>query len=315
MLELIKLIAAFLSGGLAGALITEWFRRRREKVQRIQLIERVNRLISPLEGFTLVRVIEGRDGAVKEVRDLREYQLTMRNSTSTHLQNAEVQFEFPSDDVQALVSIPALSRIALEPLDAPKTLGKKVFRWKVPHFPAGDSVEFTFRAVAPSSEKYECSLNYVGVIFERIVGEPPPARSRSFLTSFPAVMLMAVIAALSIVEVLQVTGALQPRSGEKLTLVKLGGCDLQVVSLFELYGQNPDSPWHIKHRIINVGPQDCMVQSQAFNLENPAIVKTGDTLEREHLSEHAPKLGDAVLSVGVVGNSRETATTPIYFGH
>jgi hypothetical protein len=37
---------------------------------------------------------------------------------------------------------------------------------------------------------------------------------------------------------------LQPRSGDKLTLVKLAGCDLQVVSLFELYGQNPHSPWH-----------------------------------------------------------------------
>jgi len=43
MLELIKILASFLGGGLAGAVINEWFRRRREGVQRIQLIERVNR--------------------------------------------------------------------------------------------------------------------------------------------------------------------------------------------------------------------------------------------------------------------------------
>jgi hypothetical protein len=147
-----RVIASFLGGGLAGAVLNEWLRRRREKVQRIQLVERVNRLIGPLEGFTLARVTNDGSGELREVRDLREYQLTMRNSTSTHLQNAEVQFEFPSDDVQALVSIPVLSRVSLAPLDAPTTAGKKIFRWKVPHFPAGDSVEFTFRAVAPSSE-------------------------------------------------------------------------------------------------------------------------------------------------------------------
>jgi hypothetical protein len=111
MLEFFKILASFLGGGLAGAIFNEWFRRHREKVQRIQLVERVNRLIDPLEGFTLARVTSGGDGGLKEVRDVREYQLTMRNSTSTHLQNAEVQFEFPSDDVQALVSRPALSRM------------------------------------------------------------------------------------------------------------------------------------------------------------------------------------------------------------
>jgi hypothetical protein len=55
MLELTKLLAAVLCGGLAGAIITEWFRRRREKVQRVQLIEHVNRPVSALEGFTVAR--------------------------------------------------------------------------------------------------------------------------------------------------------------------------------------------------------------------------------------------------------------------
>lgn len=315
MLELVKILAAFLGGGLAGAVINEWFRRRREKVQRIQLVERVNRLIDPLEGFTLTRVVDGGEGVLREVKDLREYQLTMRNSTSTHLQNAEVQFEFPSDDVQAIVSLPALSRISLEPLDTPTTLGKKVFRWKVPQFPAGDSVEFTFRAVAPSSEKYEYSLNYVGTIFERIVGEPPLARRGSFSNSFATVSLVAMMVILTIVASLYATGRLQASSGEKLTSVKLGGCDLQVVSLFELYGQHYDSPWHIKHRIVNIGTQDCVIQSQALNLTNPATVKSGDTLDREHLSEYGPKLTDAVVSIGAAGTSAETTSIPIYAEH
>jgi hypothetical protein len=41
MLELAKILAGIIGGGLAGAFITEWFRRRRGKVQSVQLIERV----------------------------------------------------------------------------------------------------------------------------------------------------------------------------------------------------------------------------------------------------------------------------------
>jgi hypothetical protein len=313
MLEVLKLLGSFLTGGLAGAIISELFRRRREKVQRIQLIERVNRPISPLEGFMLARETNV-EGVLRPVTDLREYQLTMRNSTSTHLQNAQVQFEFPADDVQALVSLPALSRIALVPLAVSATSGKRVFRWTIPQFPAGDSVEFTFRAVAPSSDKYEYSLNYVGVIFERIVGEPPPAR-KSFLNTLPPVIFFGTLITLLILIVLQLSGKLQQSSGERLTSVKLGGCDLQVVSSFDVYGQHLDSPWHIKHRIINIGTQDCAVQSQALNLESPTVVKSGETLDREHLSGHAPKFSDAVVSIGAVGNSRETTNVPIYVGH
>jgi hypothetical protein len=113
---------------------------------------------------------------------------------------------------------------------------------------------------------------------------------------------------------LQVSGKLQQNSGEKLTSVQTGGCNLQIVSIFEVYGQHFDSPWHIKHRIVNIGTQDCVIQSQALNLGNPAIVKSGDTLDREHLSESAPKLLDAVISIGATEASRETTSIPIYSG-
>jgi hypothetical protein len=111
MLEALKIIASLLGGGLAGVFVNEWLRRRREKVQRVQLIERVNRPVSALEGFTVAR--PSADGALVEVKDVREYQLTMRNSTSTHLVDVEVQFDFPASDVQALVSLPAMSRTPL----------------------------------------------------------------------------------------------------------------------------------------------------------------------------------------------------------
>jgi hypothetical protein len=313
MLVFVTILVSFLSGGLAGAIFTDWRRGRREKVQRIQLVERVNRLIDPFEGFTLTRVNE--DGSRREVGDVREYQLTMRNSTSTHLQNAEVQFEFPSDDVQAVVSRPVLSRIPFAPLAPATTPGKRVFRWKVPNFPAGDSVEFTFRAVAPSSDKYESSLNYPGTIFERIVGEPPLARKGSASNIVFALLMIAILLTLLVTVGLKLTGRLQESSDEKLTSVKLAGCDLQVVSLFEVYGRHYDSPWQIKHRIVNIGTQDCVIQSQALNLVNPAIVKSGDTLEREHLSEGAPKLTNAMVSIGAAGTSRETTSIPIYAEH
>jgi hypothetical protein len=57
LLEIIKIVITFLSGGAAGALLKEWFSRRKGKVQPISLIERVNRSVSPeLEGITLARL-------------------------------------------------------------------------------------------------------------------------------------------------------------------------------------------------------------------------------------------------------------------
>jgi hypothetical protein len=312
MMETLKILASILGGGLAGAFINEWFRRRREKVQRIQLIERANRPVSPLEGFTLARVTSGSDQALEEVKNLREYQLTMRNSTSTHLENAEIQFEFPAEDVQALFSLPALSRTPLVSKDAASKKGTKAFRWIIPHFPAGDSVEFTFRAVAPSSDKYEVALYYVGIIFEKIVGEPPPPVKK---LSFANIIIPAsMISALALVLYAALTGRIQSSNGEHLTTVKLAGCELRIVSAFEVYDKNFNSPWHIKHRIFNVGSRDCVIQSQTLKLENPTIIRPGDTLDREQVSEYPPKLLNVAISMSAGGAARETTSISIYVG-
>jgi hypothetical protein len=309
MTEVVKIIVSMLFGGAAGALIGEWFRRRRERVQRVQLIERVNRPVSTLEGFTLVRVIDGDYGSLNEVKDLREYQLTMRNLTSTHLQNAEVQFEFPSDDVQSLVSLPALSRIDLVPIDTPKTAGKKVFRWTMRHFPAGDSVEFTFRAVAPSSDKYGYSLNHVGVILERIVGEPPPSEKGSAWQTF--ILILIAVATMAFALSTEVSEWRDSKGYINLAKISAAGCELQVVSSDEPYGVY-SGIWQIKDRIINNGSQECVIQSHALNLDVPSVSKPGETLDRWRLSEHMPKLTKAAVSVGATGATRESTEIQIY---
>lgn len=198
------------------------------------------------------------------------------------------------------------------PKDTASKKGKKAFRWTIPHFPAGDSVEFTLRAVAPSSDKYEAALYYVGIIFEKIVGEPPPVKKVSF---GGIVFAGSMIGVLALLITLALSGKLQSNSGEKLTRVERAGCDLQVDSLFEVYSQNFSSPWHIKHRILNIGSKDCVIQSQTLNLENPTVIKAGETLDREQAFEHAPKLLDAVISIGASGSPRETTSVSIYAGH
>ncbi len=166
--------------GTAGAFLNEWYRRRKGKVQPIPLIERVNRSVSPeLEGITLARLVGNEaDRHLEALHNLREYQLTLRNTSTINLQNVEIQFEFPVEDIEAWASRPALSKTALILIESVAAdPWKKSFRWRIAHLPAGDSVEFTFRAVNPPSESYEAALyNSDLVIVEKVVGEPPPKK-------------------------------------------------------------------------------------------------------------------------------------------
>src|SRR6202034_2584960 len=116
----LKLVASILFGGAAGAFLNEWFRRRKGKIQSISLIERANRLVSlELEGITLARLVDdGPQRRLEELKNLREYQLTLRNTSSVNLQNVEIQFEFPVEGVHAWASRPSLSKTALVHVDA-----------------------------------------------------------------------------------------------------------------------------------------------------------------------------------------------------
>jgi hypothetical protein len=85
--ELLKFVATLLGGGLAGALLTEWYRRKHSRLQRIPLIERVNRLVSPKlqGGITLARRVGNPNyHQLVELHNLREYQLTLRNTSTVH---------------------------------------------------------------------------------------------------------------------------------------------------------------------------------------------------------------------------------------
>jgi hypothetical protein len=310
MLEIAKLLVSFLGGGFAGAFVTEWFRRRRGRVQSIPLIERVNRLVNPeLEGITLARRSSA-DSPLEELKNLREYQLTMRNDSSIHLQAAEVQFEFPAEDVSGVASRPTLSNTPLVSVNAIATPPwRKAFKWTIPHLPAGDSVEFTFRAVDPSSEKYEAALyGSGGVVLQNIVGEPPPKKMHTLPIALGFVTLSFGAALIW----LTWTGRLVSPTGEKLTTIKLAGCDLRVVSLYDPYGQKIYSPWRAKHRIFNVGNQDCLIQSEKMNFTTPVAIKPGEVFERESILESVPQLVDVEISVGATSTSLTKTTVPLY---
>jgi hypothetical protein len=309
MLEIAKLLMSFLGGGLAGALVTEWFRRRRGRVQSIPLIERVNRVVNPeLEGITLARR-NSTDSPLEELKNLREYQLTMRNVSSVHLQDAEVQFEFPADDVSGVASRPTLSKTPLVPVSAFATPPwRKAFKWIIPHLPSGDSVEFTFRAVDPSSESYEAALyRSGGVVLQKIVGEPPPKKGYAF----PLVLTLLGSSLFTLLLWGIVTGRVQS-GNEKFTTIRLAGCDLRVVSFYDAYGQRLDSPFLIKHRIFDLGAQDCLIQSEKMNLATPVTIKPGVVFERESLSESKPQLVDTEISVGATSTSLTKTTVRLY---
>jgi len=308
--EILKIVLPFLGGGLAGALVNEWLRRRHGKIQAIPLIERVNRLVNPqLKGITLARVT-GAPGnrQLEEIEKLREYQLTLRNTSTVHLQDAEVQFEFPTEDVEAWVSRPALSKTAPEPVDAVVTdPWKKGFRWRIPHLPSTDSIEFSFRAVNPPSDEYEVALYKTDrVVIERSKGEPS-ARKTSFDSRLKEVVLVAAASLVAAAISFLLTGA---SHGNNVATLKEGACTLTVISSFDRVapGEWPWSgsgPWRIFHRVINAGTQKCVVESGQLT-GAPAVVLPGEELKRTAFSASKPKLVQRELGFGIDGSARKS---------
>lgn len=328
MLEFLKVLGSVLTGGLMGAVLTEWFRRRRGRVQRIPLIERVNREVSPgLRGITLARIVGGTaaNRQLEELKNLREYQLTMRNSSSIHLQDAEVQFEFPAEDVQAWVERPSLSKTPLVEVDAtPTAPWKKAFRWGIPHLPSGDSVEFTFRAVDPSSDAYEAALYHSGVVFERKVGEPPPRKDRFGELFHIAVLCAGIILGTMGISLTFVSRLIhKPLESASLSVpserVRVAGCDLLVASnANNIAGSNADnhsvSWWTLTFTVVNVGPRECVVRSEGSNLISPETVEAGaiKTTTVWFFSQQKPRLVDVGMSVSSTNSSPVTTTVSIY---
>jgi hypothetical protein len=313
-MEMLKLVVSILFGGAAGAFLNEWFRRRKGKVQSISLIERVNRLVSPeLEGITLARLVgDGSQRRLEELTNLREYQLTLRNTSTVNLQNVEIQFEFPIEDIQAWASRPPLSKTALVLVEGQASEPwKRAFRWRIPHLPSDDSVEFTFRSVGSPSGDYEVALyNTALVIVEKVVGEPPP-KARRF-GGANVVLLASVIGVLVTVIVGYSVGFLVSPTGEEVSNVSQAGCELRVVSFYDPYGNGLRSPFRIKYRVFNVGGQGCVVQSAQLNPKGLFTILAGEAFEREWIIERAPRVIDAEVSVGLTNSTMKDAPIRIY---
>ena len=307
-----------MSGGLAGAYLREWYSRKNARLQRIPLIERVNRLVNPnlKGGITLARVLTDPLGdpahrQLVELNNLREYQLTLRNTSTVHLQNVEIQFEFPAEDVQEYASPrTTLSKTTLIKVDIPPPDAlafPTVFRWRIPQLPSGDSVEFTFQASNPRSEDYEAALyNNDRVIVEKVKGEPAPIKSSHNWI----VLVVSLAFAGAFFSILVSRDWLGVGPVDKLTVVKEAGCDLRIVSSFARYEQDSNTRI-IQNRIFNAG-QTCIVKSNQLDPKGPFTIGAGDTLTRERLAQSRPKLVVTEVYVGTTDTTLKETHIPLY---
>jgi hypothetical protein len=313
LLEIFKLAGVILFGGVAGALINEWFRRQKEKTQTVSLIERVNRSVSPgLDGVFLAKQ-DPKTGLLALLQNLHEYQLTLRNTSSLNLKDVEVQFDFSADDVESYASRPSLSKTALVAVEANAGMAEeKRFRWRIPHLPAGDSVEFTFRSINPKSVEYEVALyNTDSVVIEKIVGEPAP--KQNVARNVGAWIAMGAACCLLVfILFLVVTGRLVGSSGEKFSNVEQADCSLRIVSLYDQYGQQLRSPWRIKDRIFNAGAFPCVIEAPDIEPKGSFTVAVGEVFEKEWIVEQVPVAKSVPITVHGRPNETASISVPIY---
>lgn len=296
-----------MGGGLAGSALTILYNRRLGRLQRILLIERVNELVAPgLEGITLARRHGGYDShstQLEPVKDVREYQLTLRNSSNTHLRDVEIQFEFADEDVIARTQRPFLSKTPLEPVDAaPAEPWKKAFRWRIPHFPVGDSVEFTFQAVESSTGDYEAVLyNADRVIVQKVAGEPARTEATFSLSAFAAALLIGFLVSLFVywrvaANRSTATSDQNPPVAFQKFRIAPNGCMLTVTSTYKEYQQGNNAVFYVRTDIDNDGEQPCTIQ--VGNEGQPFGIRPGDTRTWRSTVNERPKLADKEIFAG-----------------
>lgn len=306
LLEALKIAVSILGGGAAGALMNEWFRRRSGRLQPIPLIERVNRLISPeLKGFALARVVgNGDTRQLEEIQNVREYQFTLRNTSTIHLHDAEVQFEFPSQNVEAWAERPVRSKTAPMEIKATATSPwRGAFRWRIPEFPASDSIEFTFRVIDPPSGDYEVALYNGGqVVIQRSKGEPPAnksvgAKSAMLLHTIWLGVIAATLAAF-------VPFAFWGSEATNSSFVSGNGCSLEIASQYNRLSEDfwPwKGPWEMKASVRNIGNGPCIFATDTFG-GKPRTLAPGDSaFFPSAFSETRPKLAPSPIAFGTVG--------------
>jgi hypothetical protein len=317
--EIFKTVVPLLGGSLAGSLFTIWYNRKQNKLQRIPLIERVNRAVSTdLEGITLARRFGGSNGdstQLEEVKNLREYQMTLRNTSTIHLRDVEIQFEFSGEDVIASVQRPALSKTPLLAVICTVTdPWKKGFRWQIPHLPSGDSIEFTFQAIDPPSTDYEVALyKSERVIVETVKGEPA-SKEGIELTGIPALLAALGLLALIVLPIaFPLYGMFFPDSKTNTSNIIEAGCILSVDSRYDRYKSEAGTVWRISHHVHNDGEQDCTVQTPQLDIaDHPYVIRAHSGLNGSTTSFSRPKLISTDLLVGTNSTSLKKITVDFY---
>jgi hypothetical protein len=324
--ETIKWVLTLASGGAVGAIITYLLRRRSERLQAIPLIERVNRLIDPnLQGYVLARTKgEGQNRELEEVHRVREYQFTLRNTSTIHLHDAEIQFEFPAEDAEAWAERPARSKTTPILVNA-QISGEweRGFRWRIPEFPSSDSMEFTFRVVNPPNSKneYEVALyNSPQVVIERTNREPPQRRAfAAFREDFRALILPIFLLSFLAVEVIAMIAS---PTGHRSTTVNSGGCslfietssshvDLRFIQFFVEFGQH--GPFLLDTSVLNTGSQKCFVQFEGQTVPTDTVDSGSTEYLWKSYTNDRPKLVPRTILFGLSGPTNKTVVN-VYWG-
>jgi hypothetical protein len=245
---------------------------------------------------------------LEAIQRVREYQFTLRNSSYIHLHNAELQFEFPSHDVDGRAERPARSKTAPVPVEAEISAPWKTgFRWRIPEFPPGDSIEFTFRAIDSLSDEYEVALYGGGqVVIEKSKGEPVERRP-TFLR-IPNLFLSAYLIFSVLFLGAEVLWINSDPAGSTATFVDWAGCSLNVTTSsrrvnFSFFSR--EGPWKLDASILNTGSRKCFVKLEHDD-GNPKTIEPGRTVYVDDVyTSTKPRLVSEGLLFGPDGPSNQ----------
>lgn len=194
----ITTMASLLGGGACGAFINEYFRKKRTLTQVVPLLERINR--DPLEsnesGVRYCR--EQANGQLTKIERLRQFQMTLHNTTEQDLEGATILFEFSCEGVEAWSSATQTGRhyVAKMPEATDPShrafprQGKTFVQWQFTQFSSGDSIDFSVLAFEPKATTFEASIyGKPNIQIKKIA-----YNQQSIETPEPQLSLVAVIA-------------------------------------------------------------------------------------------------------------------------
>ena len=177
----------------------------------------------------------------------------------------EVQFEFPSKDVEGRAERPGRSKTTPIQLDAEISEPWKAgYRWRVPELPPDDSIDFTFRAVDPSSDEYEVALYNGGqVVIEKSKGEPAANRLNRIgkFGIISTIYYVAIVACLGFM----MFKIFADDFHKEVTVIDWVGCNLNFTTSSypvtrKFFSFSQSGPWSVFSSVMNTGTQKCFLR-------------------------------------------------------